>query len=407
MKNSDKKILENFILKERTERLLDEKEFNRDEFPHLYNLSSAFFFDQIPVPKDYKEPEFVFLKDYSDFKRHSDITVTIAEWNMIWEAGHLRADFFWQKLPEKLEWLKNFEGSNLYLIPDNKKFPFYTYAPLFHLLPYKTRKNFGLPLLKKGNWPFLQDHESHIIGDLFSKNFKDHLSKAFAHHIWPLLDTQNKISAFSKDDSLKLLAHNLNYWLPDIYSVIEDRLHEFGRIEPKSSEQLKQIEKLQNEYPEIEVKLPLMGGTIWEGEDDAWFATQQLIEKSDNKGNLRNIIDAIKSNRIQDDFSDKWSFAKEDFERKIYSKRSKTRVNFVELDDNFPIHSSSSELDENTLWDDLLSLVDLKERRIVICLRKGITKHKEISEILGYKNHSPVTKRLDKIREKAYKMLNE
>jgi len=403
----DKKELKEIILKVRADSLLDEKDFNRDEFPHLYNLSSAFFYSQIPVPREYKKPEFVFIKDYSSFKRHSEITVTIAEWNMIWESGHLRADFFWQKLPTKLNWLKKFEGVNLYLVPDNKSLPFYTYAPLYHLLPFKTRKNFNLPLIKKGNWPFLQDHDSHIIGELFSSNFSRQLSNAFAHHIWPLLDTQNKITAFSKHDPLQLLSHNLNFWLPDIYSVIEDRLHEFGRVKPETDDQLKKIEELRKEYPDIDVKLPLMGGTIWEGEDDAWSATQELVDKSDKDGNLRNIIDAIKSNRIQDDFSDKWSYAKEDFERKLYSKRNKTKVNFVEIEDNYPIHCGSSEIEDNILWDDLFSLLDAKEKRIVICLRKGITKHKEISEILGYKNHSSVTKKLNLIRQKALKLLND
>jgi hypothetical protein len=162
----------------------------------------------------------------------------------------------------------------------------------------------------------------------------------------------------------------------------------------------------QQQYPEIDVKLPLMGGPIWIGEDEAWELTRRIIEKADAKGKLREIIDAIKSNRVQDDFSAKWSFAKEDFERRLYSKRSKVQVRFVEIDDAIPIHSQSSEIDEDILWDDLLSIVDQRERKVIVCLRKGITNHKEISEILGYQNHSPVTKLIARIRGKVEKIFN-
>lgn len=400
-------IEDDILLEIKNDMLLNETEFSRDEFPNLYNLSSAFIFGHLPIPKEKKRPEFVFLKDYyQNQKRRAEKEVTIAEWNMIWEVGHLRTDFFWGKLPTELEWLKDYEGENIYLIPDQKDFPYQTYAPLFHLLPKTTRNKFSLPLIKKGNWPFTVDFDSHLIGDLFKNNFLTQFSNAFAYHIWPLLDRQNKLNAFSENDSITLLAHNLKYWLPSMYSVIEDAVQEFGRVEPQSKDQLKKIKTIQKQYPEIDVKLPLMGGHVWLGEDEAWEFTKRLVDKADENGQLRNIIDTIKSNRVHDDFSDKWSYAKEDFERKLYSKRNKVKVNFIEIDETTPIHSQTSEIDNNLLWDDMLSLVDKKERRVVVCLKKGITNHKEISEILGYKNHSPVTKTIKKIRDKAIKELD-
>ena len=385
---------------------MHDHEYDRDLFPNLWNLSSAFFFGHLPVPKDNKKPEFVFIKDYYEEKRFTEKSMTIAEWNMIWEVGHLRTDFFWRKLPKELEWLKKYEGENIYLVPDQKDYPYQTYCPLFHLLPFQTRKKFNLPLIKKGKWPFTLDFDRHFIGDLFNSNFSSQLSQAFAYHIWPLLDNQNRLNAFSNNDSIFVLTHNLKFWMPHIYSLIEEKMQEFGRVEPESQKQIKKIKKLQKKYPEIDIKLPLRGGDIWTGEDEAWHFTKELIAKADANGQLRNTIDAIKSNRIQDDFSDKWSYAKEDFERKLYSKRNKVKVNFVELDEFIPIHSQTSEIDNNILWDDLISLVDKKEKRVVVCLKKGITLHKEISEVLGYKNHSPVTKSLKKIREKAIKELD-
>lgn len=88
------------LLEIKNEMLLNETEFSREDFPNLYNLSSAFIFGHLPIPKEKKRPEFVFLKDYyKNLKRRAEKELLIAEWNMIWEVGHLRADFFWEKLP--------------------------------------------------------------------------------------------------------------------------------------------------------------------------------------------------------------------------------------------------------------------------------------------------------------------
>ena len=73
----------------------------------------------------------------------------------------------------------------------------------------------------------------------------------------------------------------------------------------------------------------------------------------------------------------------------------------MEVDDAFAIHSSSAEVHEEMLWDGFISLLDEKEKRVVICLRKGLTQHLEISTELGYAGHSSVTKLLQHIRRKA------
>lgn len=97
------------LLELQKDEILNKDEFDRKEFPYLWNLSSAFVFDKLPIPKIKKEPEFVFFKDFYKKKKHtSENEITIAEWNMVWEVGHLRADFFREKLPVELKWLKKF-----------------------------------------------------------------------------------------------------------------------------------------------------------------------------------------------------------------------------------------------------------------------------------------------------------
>jgi hypothetical protein len=272
------------------------------------------------------------------------------------------------------------------------------------MLHRRTLERFGLPLLKKGIWPYTLTHfdiEAHIPVD-----FSARLGFAFAQHVWPLLDTGSKLSAFSSTDPLRLLAHNLDFWLPYVYQVAQQRLATYRRVKVESSKQARLLEKARRNTPsEYSVDRPLMGGVIWMGEEDAWVATKELIQAADAKGRLRGIIDAIRSNRVEDDFSSRWSYAREDFERKLYKKRRKVQVKFVELDETIPVHGPDSEVEENLLWEDLMGLCDMKERKVIVLLRKGATKIGDISKELGYANHSPVSKALSRIRKKAEEML--
>ena len=114
------------------------------------------------------------------------------------------------------------------------------------------------------------------------------------------------------------------------------------------------------EKDEITVDRPLKGGPVWMGEEEAWIATEEMVELADSGGRLRGLIEAIKSNRVEDDFSPMWSRAKEDFERKLYHKRAKVKVVFIELDDTIPVHGPESEVHENLLWEDFLALLEPK-----------------------------------------------
>jgi len=134
--------------------------------------------------------------------------------------------------------------------------------------------------------------------------------------------------------------------------------------------------------------------------------TQEIIETADKNGNLRAIIDAVRSYRVEEDFSARWSYAREDFEQKLYHKRSKIKVSFVELDDTIPVLGPESKVHENLIWEDFLALLDPKERRIVVLLRNGESKLSEIAKLFGYTNHSPISKALSRIRQKALQHLS-
>jgi hypothetical protein len=84
-------------------------------------------------------------------------------------------------------------------------------------------------------------------------------------------------------------------------------------------------------FPDVSYEMPTFGIDVWTGEEEASEATYDLIERADQGGRLRALIDAIRSNRVEEDFSARWSWAREDFERKLHRKRSRWRVHFVEL----------------------------------------------------------------------------
>jgi hypothetical protein len=390
----------------RISHLASAEETHPYRFPQLSTLSPAFFFQFVPVAKTPQIPEIVVVPN-TDKIKHLELVGILAEWNWLWEAAQHRKEAFDSRRllaerPELSSWINNLPCANTYLIPDSKT-KYEAYAPLYHLLPKRSLDRHNLPALKRPLWP----NDGWWIEGLLPTNFAGHLSSAFAEHIWPYIDSGSSLKAFGREEPLALLSHNLDFWLPAAINVIENRMREFERVEPETPKQRKLLAKARKEnYPEIEIDRPRKGGSLWMGEEEAAAITSDIVTLADQNGKLRGLIDAIKSNRVVDDFSACWSFAREDFERKLYSKRSKIRVSFVELDDAVPVHSSRSEYTDNLLWRDFSALLDTRERHIVVCLCKGVTKLGDIATSLGYANHSPISKALAVIRKKATKFLS-
>lgn len=122
---------------------------------------------------------------------------------------------------------------------------------------------------------------------------------------------------------------------------------------------------------------------------------------------LRDILDAARSNRVEEDFSERWTHAREDFERKLYRKRSKVKVRFVELTDNIPVQGPETEVVGRMVTNDFLALLNERDREVVVLLSSGITKLTEVAQIMGYSNHSAVSKRLHRICQQAEQFFDE
>ena len=125
--------------------------------------------------------------------------------------------------------------------------------------------------------------------------------------------------------------------------------------------------------------------------------------------NLQPIIDTAKEYRCFEDFDDRNSNQKIDFYRKWYHTRTKhPQISlegyqewYVEMnDDTFeiedPISSFEDEVVENIDVQTFLSTLDERDKQILQMREDGYT-YKEIAEKVGFKTHSAVGKRINKI----------
>jgi hypothetical protein len=82
-------------------------------------------------------------------------------------------------------------------------------------------------------------------------------------------------------------------------------------------------------------------------------------------------------------------------------KRRKAKVAFVGVPDTVPVQGPESEVLGRLVTNDFLALLDTHNRQSVVLLASGVTTATEIAGILGYANHSAVSKRLAQIRRAA------
>lgn len=146
-----------------------------------------------------------------------------------------------------------------------------------------------------------------------------------------------------------------------------------------------------------------MGGDLSIGEDDAAEVVRGTSEAADRTGRLRAELHAVRSHRVEDDFSHHWTYAREDFERKLYHKRSKIKAPFLELTDTIRVQCPKTQIAErlcSTIFWHNFSFSP-REREVVVLLGSGTTNLTENAAIMDYRNHSPISKRLKHIRDTA------
>lgn len=370
-------------------------------YPALTNVSAGFLYRRTVRALNPELPEYVTVLEGGVEDR-----LAVSRWNLLWEAAQFRRRMFDEKeLPPWMAQIVDQGDRNVIFVPRTQS-RYTELAPLYHLLPLNTLERYGLPVLARGIWPDPLGRPE--VDSVMPTDAERRMANAWASTIWSELVPQSRMAGFSRDDPIRLLSHNLDFWIPPVTQVIQERLSDLPQG-PIGEEPIDEPVLLENGdfFEGARLTKPRVGSTIWEGEQDAALARSEVVEAADATGNLRAILDAVKSHRVADDFSSHWTYAREDFERKLHHKRAKAKVTFVELPDGRPVQGPESEVVGNTVCSDFLALLDPKDRHIVILLSSGYSQLTEIAEILGYANHSPVSKRLARIRKLAEQMLAE
>lgn len=374
-----------------------------DEFPRLWNMSAGFQMRAVVRPVNPEPPEYLTIQLPPPFLGGNDEnlkrSLAVHKWNSLWETAQFRRRFFDEdELSSDLARIADRGDVNVMFVPRTAS-RYYEFAPLYHLLARETCTAYGLPLLARGCWPFVMEHAD--LAKYLPADFERRMAQAWAATVWRYLNSGSPIRAFGNADPIRLLAHNLEWWLPHVTTVIQDELSSFpvvtGEGELPAEVGLIDGTTLPGAVP----GWPRMGGDLWRGQEEASEFVEATVEQADASGKLRGILEAVRSNRVEDDFSDYWSNARIDFERKLHHSRNKVRVTFVELPDNIPVQGPETEVVGQLVMSDFMALLDEKERRIVVLLSSGYTKLQDIADEMGYANHSPISKRLAKIRAQA------
>jgi hypothetical protein len=200
-----------------------------------------------------------------------------------------------------------------------------------------------------------------------------------------------------------------------LFRVAVARSDEFEEAD-EAGEQWRSIEDLTRELhesvPEEDrhkffVRRPLMGGWLWDPEDpaDRRAVVEEMLDGDGARQSLESVLEVLHTHPTHEDFSDRYSWVKEDFERSFYSKRSRIKVTLRATVDDLPTWSAS-EPDGygEVLFRDVLAFFDRRDRHILIALRHGKTVS-EIAQEAGHKGHAAVARRVQAIKAKVRKLL--
>ncbi len=245
------------------------------------------------------------------------------------------------------------------------------------------------------------------------------IEEAFSKLIWSKLAPKRRFNPefFSARSSLRLLAGDGRFWMNRIYRLALDRRENWFSPTSCKDESWKSMEELQREFDEAMageeerseflLRRPLMGGTIWL-ETDAEERNAVLDDALTGAGvmdSLEPVIELLQGQHAHEDFSDRTSWIKEDFERSFYSKRAKLKVELVETVDDAPVWSTDDcDGYGEVLFRDLVAALDLKARRLLLALRMGKTVT-EIAAAEGLRGHASISRRVTDLKKKVALLL--
>ena len=210
----------------------------------------------------------------------------------------------------------------------------------------------------------------------------------YAYMVWNCLYPQVYLEIYSGYDPIWKLVHQAPIW---IKLLIDERI--IFTVE--------QLCKWSKSNREIEMDFVSL--------EEATLIMNYIVAKYIVQNNPREIIKVIEENRCEEDFDFRNSRQKTDFLRKWYHTRTNhPSISLEEWQENYKEKHNGIEYEiaddvnvendvvDQIIVDEFLSTLSDKDRRILE-LRIDGTSYERIAELLGYKNHSGVIKRIQKI----------
>ena len=264
------------------------------------------------------------------------------------------------------------------------------YIPAFYFIPKEAMTKLPKELreLPRNPWFIFRDWDAIKIveSDLFLELMMD----GYACLTWPYLGIGGDMEAYSGYDPAYAIAHSCGIWVETMTNL---------GIIPTTNELLKKA------TPWEQWGYVPVAETQW--------TMRRVVRAAMHRYNLQALLDTVKQNRCAEDFDDRYSTQKIDFIRKWYHTRTKHPQ--ISLDE---FQRAYAEEHNDTWWDvpdtqqdmeqtvvdcadaDLfIQALDPKDLEILQLRNKGQSLE-EIAQMLGYKTHSAVLKRIQKLGEK-------
>jgi hypothetical protein len=386
-------------------------------------LSNAFFAQAEIVQSDrwdYGPLELAFLAEApaaaANGPPHSHLlnSYAVSQWNQSASAGFARDGEAMEILKAQIPSLERRKNPNIIMVPERADGLTELDIMLASLLPDSALAKWKLPRLRASMALLLVGHHE------LDSNFATRTRAAFSDLIWHKLSPQRRSrqAAFSANSSLRVLAGDPTFWMHRLYRLcLAWRDEFFTEVDESTEPSWKPLETLRQHFldsiPEedrekFKVRRPLRGGEIWDekNEADRNNVLDAVISGGDILESLDPVVEVLKTHRCHDDFAACHSWIKEDFERSFYSKRAKLKVDLVETLDDAPVWASTdNEGYEHALFRDVLSFLDLQEKRLVVALRSGRTVS-DIASQRGLSGHASISRKIKALKLKVRRLIN-
>ena len=381
----------------------------------MYVFSNAFTRQAEIVQKDHWDRgplELVFVNRPPDASTRIDLEVFAVMWNSGYDGGFIRDGKISDELERIIPGLMEFESPHVFLVPSVEGHTELHFM-LLSVVPANVVQRYGIRKERANLWLLPLRHPEQRWDAI-----ADRTISAFHEFIWSRLARTKRCryEFFSKDSPIKLLADDSRYWMSRLYRIALAR-RENMPVTEHEDEWWEPLEQLKEEFAQwlpadsdhenFFIRRPRMGGALWDmhDEEECEEVVEEMLDGCGLMEPIDPILDVIQSQPAHEDFSERYSWIKEDFERSFYSKRSRVRVTLIETIDEFPAwEHGEAEGYADVLFRDVLARFNRSDRELLIALRHGKTTS-EIARECGYKSHSHISRRLAIVKERLRRLL--